>query len=291
MLQTKRRRPRVGDDARESDRIERPSFFLSIVVFSLSRSPSSLYFQFQLPLKTGKWGVVTGATDGIGRAYANALAKAGEFFFFLLLRLLRPEKRNRKKLNLDHSTPLPSPPTNHRPQRRPPLAHRVQAHRRGLRDRGQVQGRHQGRRRRLWRRDGRGLRPHRRRRRRPRRRRARQQRRFVVRPRRVLRRDRRRADRRPDRDQHPGDEQGEEFLVFFCAVGFFRGFSASLCFLLFSFLLTSSSKTSLLLLFQTQMTRIVLPGMKQRRRGAVVCIGSAAATVAPSGPLYAVYAG
>lgn len=39
------------------------------------------------------------------------------------------------------------------------------------------------------------------------------------------------------------------------------------------------------------MTRIVLPGMKQRRRGAVVCIGSAAATVAPSGPLYAVYAG
>ena len=39
------------------------------------------------------------------------------------------------------------------------------------------------------------------------------------------------------------------------------------------------------------MTRIVLPGLKQRRRGAIVCIGSAAATVAPSGPLYAVYAG
>lgn len=40
-----------------------------------------------------------------------------------------------------------------------------------------------------------------------------------------------------------------------------------------------------------QMTRIVLPGMKQRKRGAIVNIGSAAATVAPSGPLYAVYAG
>jgi 17beta-estradiol 17-dehydrogenase / very-long-chain 3-oxoacyl-CoA reductase len=40
-----------------------------------------------------------------------------------------------------------------------------------------------------------------------------------------------------------------------------------------------------------KMTKLVLPGMKARRRGAVVCIGSAAATVAPSGPLYAVYAG
>ena len=40
-----------------------------------------------------------------------------------------------------------------------------------------------------------------------------------------------------------------------------------------------------------QMTRIVLPGMKERRKGAIVNIGSAAATVAPSGPLYAVYAG
>jgi 17beta-estradiol 17-dehydrogenase / very-long-chain 3-oxoacyl-CoA reductase len=39
------------------------------------------------------------------------------------------------------------------------------------------------------------------------------------------------------------------------------------------------------------MTKAVLPGMKSRRRGAIVCIGSAAATVAPSGPLYAVYAG
>ena len=40
-----------------------------------------------------------------------------------------------------------------------------------------------------------------------------------------------------------------------------------------------------------QMTRIVLPGMKERRKGAIVNIGSAAATVAPSGPLYSVYAG
>ncbi|KAK9918351.1 hypothetical protein WJX75_003413 [Coccomyxa subellipsoidea] len=40
-----------------------------------------------------------------------------------------------------------------------------------------------------------------------------------------------------------------------------------------------------------KMTRIVLPGMKQRKKGAIVNIGSAAATVAPSGPLYAVYAG
>ena len=40
-----------------------------------------------------------------------------------------------------------------------------------------------------------------------------------------------------------------------------------------------------------QVTRIVLPGMKKRKRSAIVNIGSAAATVAPSGPLYAVYAG
>jgi len=40
-----------------------------------------------------------------------------------------------------------------------------------------------------------------------------------------------------------------------------------------------------------QVTRIVLPGMKKRKHSAIVNIGSAAATVAPSGPLYAVYAG
>jgi hypothetical protein len=39
------------------------------------------------------------------------------------------------------------------------------------------------------------------------------------------------------------------------------------------------------------MTRIVIPGMKTRKKGAIVNIGSAAATVAPSGPLYAIYAG
>ena len=39
-----------------------------------------------------------------------------------------------------------------------------------------------------------------------------------------------------------------------------------------------------------QVTKAVLPGMLARKRGAIVNIGSAAATVAPSGPLYAVYA-
>lgn len=52
----------------------------------------------------GKWGVVTGATDGIGRAYANALAKAGKFFFSRkAFRLLRASA---EKLNLDLDPPL-----------------------------------------------------------------------------------------------------------------------------------------------------------------------------------------
>lgn len=41
---------------------------------------------------------------------------------------------------------------------------------------------------------------------------------------------------------------------------------------------------------RTQMTRLVLPGMKARKRGAIVNIGSAVATIAPLGPLYTVYA-
>lgn len=40
-----------------------------------------------------------------------------------------------------------------------------------------------------------------------------------------------------------------------------------------------------------QIAKLVIPGMKQRKGpSAIVNIGSAAATVAPSGPLYAVYA-
>ncbi|KAK9823306.1 hypothetical protein WJX72_001797 [[Myrmecia] bisecta] len=41
----------------------------------------------------------------------------------------------------------------------------------------------------------------------------------------------------------------------------------------------------------TKMSHIVLPIMKQKRRGAIVNIGSAAATVVPSSPLLSVYAG
>ena len=40
----------------------------------------------------------------------------------------------------------------------------------------------------------------------------------------------------------------------------------------------------------TGVTRAVLPGMLERKRGAIVMIGSAAATALPSEPLYAVYA-
>ncbi|KAM0873182.1 hypothetical protein ACQ4PT_038223 [Festuca glaucescens] len=40
----------------------------------------------------------------------------------------------------------------------------------------------------------------------------------------------------------------------------------------------------------TRMTHAVLPGMVQRKRGAVVNIGSGAASILPSAPLYTVYA-
>uniref|UniRef100_A0A7S3E5Q6 Very-long-chain 3-oxoacyl-CoA reductase n=1 Tax=Chloropicon laureae TaxID=464258 RepID=A0A7S3E5Q6_9CHLO len=41
----------------------------------------------------------------------------------------------------------------------------------------------------------------------------------------------------------------------------------------------------------TRMTKFVLPGMVKRKRGAIINIGSGAATVLPSDPLYSVYAG
>ncbi|KAK4283512.1 hypothetical protein QN277_000455 [Acacia crassicarpa] len=41
----------------------------------------------------------------------------------------------------------------------------------------------------------------------------------------------------------------------------------------------------------TRVTKIVLPGMLKRKKGAIVNIGSGAATVIPSDPLYSVYAG
>ena len=41
----------------------------------------------------------------------------------------------------------------------------------------------------------------------------------------------------------------------------------------------------------TRLTHLVIPQMIQRRKGAVINIGSGAATVLPSDPLYAVYAG
>ncbi|GFY91486.1 beta-ketoacyl reductase 2 [Actinidia rufa] len=40
----------------------------------------------------------------------------------------------------------------------------------------------------------------------------------------------------------------------------------------------------------TRVTRAVLPGIIERRRGAIVSIGSGAASVVPSHPLYAIYA-
>jgi len=41
----------------------------------------------------------------------------------------------------------------------------------------------------------------------------------------------------------------------------------------------------------TQMTRVVISGMVERKKGAIVNVGSGAATIAPSDPLYSVYAG
>ena len=41
----------------------------------------------------------------------------------------------------------------------------------------------------------------------------------------------------------------------------------------------------------TRLTKMVIPGMVKRKRGAIVNIGSGAASVIPSDPLYSVYAG
>lgn len=43
-------------------------------------------------------------------------------------------------------------------------------------------------------------------------------------------------------------------------------------------------------LFVVQMCHLVLPGMKARKQGAIVNIGSGHGSVLPAGPLYAVYA-
>lgn len=78
-------------------------FSFQLVVFLLSRSPSSLSLHSNS--NSGKWGVVTGATDGIGRAYVNALAKAGEFFFLTFSFVEAEKKKNKQKRN---STSTPS---------------------------------------------------------------------------------------------------------------------------------------------------------------------------------------
>lgn len=97
--QTRRRRRRCAR-AIESG----PSF--SLLSHSLSSRSRSLNTTPIPPPQPGKWGVVTGATDGIGRAYANALAKAGEIGVVFLFSTVeeRPKQANGKPSSTSTST-------------------------------------------------------------------------------------------------------------------------------------------------------------------------------------------
>ncbi|XP_069692878.1 very-long-chain 3-oxoacyl-CoA reductase [Periplaneta americana] len=61
-------------------------FFLSVVSFQVARTVIRILYNFTIAptmkmytnvQEMGRWAVITGATDGIGRAYAEALAKQG----------------------------------------------------------------------------------------------------------------------------------------------------------------------------------------------------------------------
>lgn len=65
-------------------------------VKALVRFASGIYIYYLRPgknlKKLGQWAVVTGATDGIGRAYADGLAKKGMQMLLKLRNTLLPEQ-------------------------------------------------------------------------------------------------------------------------------------------------------------------------------------------------------